>query len=96
MRRDIAVVVPASLPVQKLFDEVADARTADPRLATVDDFRLFDLYRPTAEAEAGEKSLAFAVELTARGENPLTDEEADAVMHALLEVLERVGARLRS
>ena len=43
-----------------------------------------------------EKSLAFAVELNSTGEEALTDAEADATMQALVEVLERAGARLRA
>lgn len=97
MHRDVAVVVPADFEVQKLMDAVADSRIADPRLAALADFRLFDLYVPKTEAGApAEKSLAFAVELNTTGEEALTDLEADGTMRALVEVLERAGAHLRA
>lgn len=96
MMRDIAVVVPADMEVARLNRAVHNAQVADPRLAPVADFRLFDLYRPKDPEAAGEKSLAFAVELVARGEEPVSEEQADAAMKAILEVLEREGAHLRS
>lgn len=96
MRRDIAVVVPAEMEVEVLFDAVKRATRKDPRLMCVTDFRLFDLYRPKAEAEAHEKSLAFAVELNARGEEALSEEDVEAAMKGVLEALVAVGARLRA
>lgn len=96
MMRDIAVVVPADMEIARLNRAVHNAQVADPRLAPVADFRLFDLYRPKDPEAAGEKSLAFAVELVARGDEAVSEEEADAAMKAILEVLEREGAHLRS
>ena len=96
MHRDIAVVVPADFEVQKLFNAVSEGRVSDPRLAALTAFSLFDLYRPTSGEQAGEKSLAFAVELNSSDEEALTDLEADGTMRALVEVLERAGARLRA
>ena len=91
MRRDVAVVVPADFEVQVLMDAVNDAR-----LGALVSFGLFDLYRPKTDEGDAEKSLAFAVELNSTGEEALTDAEADATMQALVEVLERAGARLRA
>ena len=96
MRRDIAVVVPADFEVCKLYAAVDEGRIADPRLAALTGFSLFDLYRPTTGEQAGEKSLAFAVELNATGDEALTDAQADGTMSALVEVLERAGAHLRA
>ena len=90
MRRDVAVVVPADFEVQVLMDAVNDARVSDARLGALVSFGLFDLYRPKTDEGDAEKSLAFAVELNS------TDAEADATMQALVEVLERAGARLRA
>ena len=95
MRRDIAVVVPADFEVQKLFDAVSEGQLADARLGALTSFELFDLYRPKTEDGANEKSLAFSVELNTFGEEALSDLEADGTMRALVEVLERAGARLR-
>ena len=96
MRRDVAVVVPADFEVQVLMDAVNDARVSDARLGALVSFGLFDLYRPKTDEGDAEKSLAFAVELNSTGEEALTDAEADATMQALVEVLERAGARLRA
>ena len=96
MHRDVAVVVPADFEVQVLMDAVNDARVSDARLGALVSFGLFDLYRPKTEEGDAEKSLAFAVELNSTGEEALTDAEADATMQALVEVLERAGARLRA
>lgn len=93
--RDLAVVVPAELEVQKLFDAVGAARRKDLRLAPLADFRLFDLYRPKDEA-AAEKSLAFAIVLTSRTDEALSEEQADGAVRGILEALEGAGARLRA
>lgn len=94
MHRDIAVVVPAALQVEVLFDAVKKAMKKDPRLMPVSDFRLFDLYRPKEEG-VDEKSLAFSVELNARGDAALTDEQAESAMEGVLAALESAGAKLR-
>ena len=61
MRRDIAVVVPADMEVQTLFNAMQKARLGDVRTAPVSDIRLFDLYRPTDGEHKDEKSLAFTL-----------------------------------
>ena len=67
----------------------------DLRLAPLTDFRLFDLYRPKEGEGAGEKSLAFAIELNSRTDEALNDEQTEGAVRAILEVLEEKGARLR-
>ena len=90
--RDLAVVVPAEMEVEKLFDAVAAAKKKDLRLAPLANFKLFDLYRPQDAVDTvAEKSLAFAIELSSR-----TDEQADGAVRAILEALEGVGAHLRA
>lgn len=96
MHRDLAVVVAADVPVEKLTDAVWAAKKIDLRLASLEVFSLFDLYRPKSAEGADEKSLAFKIELVARGEEPLGELEADAAMKAILEALAPLGAKLRS
>ena len=96
MQRDLAVVVAADVPVEKLTDAVWAAKKIDLRLASLEVFSLFDLYRPKSAEGADEKSLAFKIELVARGEEPLGELEADAAMKAILEALAPLGAKLRS
>ena len=96
MHRDLAVVVAADVPVEKLTDAVWAAKKTDARLASLEVFSLFDLYRPKSAEGADEKSLAFKIELVARGEEPLGELEADAAMTAILQALEPLGAKLRS
>lgn len=93
VRRDIAVVTTPETETGRLVDAVYEAHGADPRLSSMTDFRLFDLYRPK---DAAQKSLAFTLELTAKGEEPVSDLEADAAVRAVLDVLEREGATLRA
>lgn len=93
VRRDIAVVTAPETETGRLVDAVYEAHGADPRLSSMTDFRLFDLYRPK---DAAQKSLAFTLELTAKGEEPVSDLEADAAVRAVLDVLEREGATLRA
>lgn len=93
VRRDIAVVTAPETETGRLVDAVYEAHGADPRLSSMTDFRLFDLYRPK---DAAQKSLAFTLELTAKGEGPVSDLEADAAVRAVLDVLEREGATLRA
>ena len=93
VRRDIAVVTAPETETGRLVDAVYEAHGADPRLSSMTDFRLFDLYRPK---DAAQKSVAFTLELTAKGEEPVSDLEADAAVRAVLDVLEREGATLRA
>ncbi|MBI2960592.1 MAG: phenylalanine--tRNA ligase subunit beta [Betaproteobacteria bacterium] len=88
--RDLAVVLPESVPVQALLEAFERARTA-----AVREIGLFDIYRGAAVGD-GQKSLAFRVVMqdTAR---TLTDGEADAAVARLTEVLvTKFGAKLRA
>lgn len=96
MRRDIAVVVPADMEVQTLFNAMQKARLGDVRTAPVSDIRLFDLYRPTDGEHKDEKSLAFTLELVSTSEEALSEQDADAAVQGIVEALTLVGARLRS
>ncbi len=93
MRRDIAVVVANDVEVETLFDAVRNAAQADVRLANLDDFRLFDVYRKEG---SDEKSLAFTVEMGARNDVAVDDKTADALMTGVIEALASVGAQLRA
>ena len=88
--RDLAVLVPDSVPAQALLDELTKSRPA-----AVQSIRLFDLYRGKG-ISAGQKSLAFRVVIQDTAKT-LTDEEADAAMAQLTQVLAaKFGARLRA
>jgi len=88
--RDLAVLVPESVPAQALLDELTRSRPA-----AVQDIQLFDLYRGKG-IPAGQKSLAFRVVIQDTAKT-LTDDEADAAMAQLTQVLAtRFGARLRA
>ena len=88
--RDVALVVAESVPVQALLDALERARPA-----VVREIRLFDLYRGKGVGE-GQKSLAFRVVMQDTAKT-LTDEEADAAMALLTEILaSRYGAKLRA
>ena len=88
--RDVALVVPESVPVQALLDEFERSRTP-----VVRDIRLFDLYRGKG-IDQGQKSLAFRVVMQDTAKT-LTDEDADAAMARLTESLaSRYGAKLRA
>lgn len=80
VRRDIAVVVDEGVAAG---DMLAAVKAAEPAL--VADFELFDLYQG-AGVEAGKKSLAFKV-LVQHTEKTLTDQEIDAAVQGVLEIL---------
>jgi phenylalanyl-tRNA synthetase beta chain len=88
--RDLAVLVADSAPAQALLDELDRSRPV-----TVQDIRLFDVYRGKG-IPAGQKSLAFRVVMQDTAKT-LTDGEADAAMAQLTQVLAaKFGARLRA
>lgn len=90
VRRDIAVVVDASLEVGGIL---AAVRTARP--AVVTEFELFDVYHGEG-IEPGKKSLAFRM-LLQHTEKTLTDAEIEAAVAEVLALLsERFGAVLRA
>ncbi|HZR69189.1 MAG TPA: phenylalanine--tRNA ligase subunit beta [Burkholderiales bacterium] len=88
--RDRAVEVGENVPAEALLAEMNRSRPP-----VVQEIRLFDFYRGPG-LENGKKSLAFRVVMqdTAR---TLTDEEADAAMAQLTDLLSaKFGARLRT
>jgi phenylalanyl-tRNA synthetase beta chain len=90
MIRDRAVEVDENVPAEALLAEMSRSRPP-----VVQEIRLFDFYRGPG-VENGKKSLAFRVVMqdTAR---TLTDEEADAAMAQLTDLLSaKFGARLRT
>lgn len=107
VQRDLALWFADAVPMQQIEDAIAARRQSDARLASLREFRLFDLYRPSVGdssrfAGAGanallikEKSLAFRVQLQDT-ERTLSDADADAAVAAIVEELgARFGARLR-
>ncbi len=89
VRRDLALVVDESLPVQDLLDALAAARPAHVIRLT-----LFDVYRGRGLTE-GKKSLAILV-LMQDTSRTLTDADIDATEQALLRLAhEKFGAVLR-
>jgi len=88
--RDRAVEVDENVPAEALLAEMRRSRPP-----VVQEIRLFDFYRGPG-LENGKKSLAFRVVMqdTAR---TLTDDEADAAMAQLTDLLSaKFGARLRT
>ena len=90
IRRDIAVIVDADLPVQTMVDAVNSAKI--PLLLQI---QLFDIYQGKGIAE-NKKSLAFLI-LMQDTNKTLLDVEAEATMAELLKLLEKqFGASLRN
>jgi phenylalanyl-tRNA synthetase beta chain len=88
--RDRAVEVDENVPAEALL---AEMRRSRPRV--VQEIRLFDFYRGPG-LENGKKSLAFRVVMQDTAKT-LTDEEADAAMAQLTDLLSaKFGARLRT
>ena len=90
VRRDIAVVVDANLPVQAILDAVKSAK-----IPLLQEIQLFDVYQGKGVAE-NKKSLAFLI-LMQDTHKTLVDNEAEAAMANLLKLLEnKFGAQLRN
>jgi phenylalanyl-tRNA synthetase beta chain len=90
VRRDIAIVVDADLPVQAIVNAVNSAR-----INLVQQIQLFDIYQGKGIAE-NKKSLAFLV-LMQDTHKTLLDIEAETAMAELLKLLEKqFGASLRN
>ena len=90
VRRDIAVVVDADLPVQTIVNAVNKAK-----INLLQELQLFDVYQGKGIAE-NKKSLAFLV-LMQDTHKTLLDVEADAVIAELLKLLQKhFGASLRN
>ncbi len=89
VRRDLAIVVPESVPAQALLDAI----TACVGKLLVG-LTLFDVYRGAGLAE-NEKSLAFSLVLQ-HPERTLTDDEVEQLIDQVVETLsQRFGAKLR-
>ena len=95
MHRDISVTVPAAVEASALFAAVEKLKATNLG-SVIDDFRLFDVYRPKDDAAAAEKSMAFRLTLSSKSEEALSDESADAVVTAVLDALSVLGCRLRA
>ena len=90
IRRDIAVVVDADVPVQAIVNAVKKAR-----INLLQELQLFDVYQGKGIAE-NKKSLAFLV-LMQDTHKTLLDVEADKVIAELLKLLQNnFGASLRN
>lgn len=90
VRRDLAVVVDETVPVQALLDAMQEVR-----VEAVNEIALFDQYRGKG-IEPGKKSLAFLVVMQDT-QRTLTDEDADAAVARLLSAMaQKHGAVLRS
>ncbi len=90
VRRDIAVVVDADLPVQAIVNTVRAAK-----INLLQELQLFDVYQGKGIAE-NKKSLAFLV-LMQDTHKTLLDTEVDAGIAELLKLLEKnFGASLRN
>ena len=90
VRRDIAVVVDADLPVQTIVNAVSKAK-----INLLQELQLFDVYQGKGIAE-NKKSLAFLV-LMQDTHKTLLDIEADKVIAELLKLLQNnFGASLRN
>jgi hypothetical protein len=93
--RDLALVMPDSVPAAEVLADIEALRVADPLLAALRNVRLFDEYRGKG-LENKEKSLAFRfwMQDTRR---TLEDAEVDSAMRAITVRLgETREARLRS
>jgi phenylalanyl-tRNA synthetase beta chain len=92
VQRDLALVVGEQVPHEALVGAIS---RSDPLVRKV---TLFDIYKPakpTPEIGAGERSMAFRLELLDE-QATLTDERVDAVMAGVVERLNTAfGARLR-
>ena len=90
VRRDIAVVVDANIPVQAIVNAVHEAK-----INLLQELQLFDVYQGKGIAE-NKKSLAFLV-LMQDTHKTLLDTEADKVIAELLKLLQNnFGASLRN
>jgi len=88
-RRDLAFVVPESLPVAELEREIRAAAGE-----TLVDLELFDVYRG-ANVPPGTRSLAFRLVFRAQ-DRTLSDGEVEPIQRVIIERLAVKGARLRA
>ena len=81
--RDLSVIVPESVPIQAILDDLAVQKSAQ-----VADIKLFDLYRGPG-VENGKKSLAFRV-LLQDTQKTMTDPEVES---AVAQLIDRLGGQ---
>jgi phenylalanyl-tRNA synthetase beta chain len=87
--RDLALLVPASVPAERVLSALREAAPA-----TVREIVLFDVYQGKG-VEIGSKSLAFRISMQDT-QHTLEDAEVDEAISGLLRHIERaVGGRLR-
>ena len=92
--RDLALVVPQSLPVQDLLDALNAERLSNSLCKIIQAVVLFDEYRGKG-LENNEKSLAFRFTLQDT-QGTLQDETVDVAMAAMVAAGVHLGARLRA
>lgn len=92
--RDISVLVPRAVTLSQIYGTVEAARSSDPCLAGLADFRLFDVYRPK-DAPQADKSMAFRIVLESFGENPLSESETEKAVQAVVSSLAKLNIKLR-
>jgi phenylalanyl-tRNA synthetase beta chain len=89
VRRDVALLVDDSVPVQAMIDHFSALKTAN-----LVDLMLFDVYRGQ-NLDSGKKSLAFRIVMQDT-DRTLTDVECDTVVAKFVEVMShKFGATLR-
>ena len=84
--RDLALIVDAGVPVERVGDEIQTA--GRPLLSRME---LFDIYTGE-QIDSGKKSCAFALEFMAE-DHTLTQQEVDSVMK---QIIDRVSLRLQA
>jgi phenylalanyl-tRNA synthetase beta chain len=93
--RDLALVVPQTVPAQALLDVFATAKQNSPECDIIQAIVLFDEYRGKG-LETNEKSLAFRFTLQ-DAQNTLQDSAVEAAMQVLVNAaVEQAGAKLRA
>ncbi len=94
VERDLAIVLKANIPAQKVLDELNTASSS-----LIKEILLFDEFRPTAERLSGmqidEKSLAFRVVLQDEAQTLQDSLVENAIKQLLDQVLIQFSARLR-
>jgi len=94
IERDLSLVVPGAVTAQALDDVVASVKKTHAG-AAIEAFSLFDLYRGEEGEGTREKSMAYRLSMVSRGEEALTETQAEAAQKALLEALAALGVKLR-
>jgi phenylalanyl-tRNA synthetase beta chain len=92
VKRDLALIVDAALPAQRLSELVVGEGEIAPLL---EGFRIFDVYQGKGIPE-GKKSIAFSLTLRS-SERTLTEEEVTSAMESLMQAArDQLGADIRA